>query len=91
MRSGDPSFCSKFALFGWDLIEGLAHLHEHGIAHLDIKPGNLFYTDDFHLQIIDFDLAVWVGSEDDTLKGILYMALLVGGHPRSEKRICSVP
>ncbi|KAH9964012.1 kinase-like domain-containing protein, partial [Russula compacta] len=49
---------------------GLACLHEHGVAHLDIKPGNLVHTDDCRLPIIDFGSAVRVGSEDDTAKGI---------------------
>ncbi|KAI0247478.1 kinase-like domain-containing protein [Lactifluus subvellereus] len=62
--------CDKFTQLGWDLIEGLAYLHEHGVAHLDIKPGNLVYTDDFRLQIIDFNSAVRVGSEDDMVKGV---------------------
>ena len=59
----------KYAQFGWDLIEGLAYLHKHGIAHLDIKPDNLVYTDDLRLQIIDFDIAVRVKSEDDMIEG----------------------
>lgn len=40
------------------LLEGLSFLHCHGIAHLDLNPGNLLYTDDDQLKIIDFDLAV---------------------------------
>ncbi|KAE9402551.1 kinase-like protein, partial [Gymnopus androsaceus JB14] len=40
------------------LLEGLSFLHRHGIAHLDLNPGNLLYTDDDQLKIIDFDLAV---------------------------------
>ncbi|KAF8270400.1 kinase-like domain-containing protein [Lactarius quietus] len=43
---------------GWGLIKGLAYLHEHKIAHRDIKPDNLVCGDDFHLQIIDFDGAI---------------------------------
>jgi Protein kinase domain len=62
--------CSKFAQLGCDLIEGLAYLHGHGIAHLDIKPSNLVYSRDFRLQIIDFGSAVWVESEDDMVEGI---------------------
>ncbi|KAI0245929.1 kinase-like domain-containing protein, partial [Lactifluus subvellereus] len=54
----------------WDLIEGLAYLFEHGVVHLDIKPRDPIYADDFHLQIIDFDSAVRVRSEDDVLEGV---------------------
>ena len=49
---------------GWGLIEGLAYLHEHKVAHRDIKPNNLVCDDDFLLKIIDFDTALKVQDED---------------------------
>jgi serine/threonine protein kinase len=47
-------------LLGWGLIKGLAYLHEHRIAHRDIKPDNLIRDQDFLLKIIDFDVAIKV-------------------------------
>jgi serine/threonine protein kinase len=49
---------------GWGLVSGLAYLHEHKIAHRDIKPDNLVCDDYFDLKIIDFDLAIEVRDED---------------------------
>ncbi|KAH9002854.1 kinase-like domain-containing protein [Lactarius deliciosus] len=49
---------------GQGLIKGLAYLHEHNVAHRDIKPGNIVCDDAFHLQIIDFDAAVQVQDEN---------------------------
>ncbi|KAI9437875.1 hypothetical protein F5148DRAFT_1021303 [Russula earlei] len=47
------------------LIEGLAYLHRHYIAHRDIKPHNLLVDRDFDLKIIDFDIAMQVKDENE--------------------------
>ncbi|KAH8993175.1 kinase-like domain-containing protein [Lactarius akahatsu] len=49
---------------GWGLIKGLGYLHEHKIAHRDIKPDNLVCDADFSLKIIDFDVAIEVQDEN---------------------------
>jgi serine/threonine protein kinase len=48
---------------GWGLIKGPAYLHEHKIAHRDVKPDNIICDDDFRLQIIDLDVAIKVEDE----------------------------
>lgn len=70
IHAGGAQLRNKLAQCTRDLIEGLAYLHGHGVAHLDIKPRNLVYTDHNHLQIIDFDSAVHVMSEDDEIEGL---------------------
>lgn len=45
------------------LIAGVGFLHRHGIAHLDIKPGNLVVLGN-RLFIIDFDISVCVNDPD---------------------------
>jgi hypothetical protein len=49
---------------GWGLVKGLGYLHEHKLAHRDIKPDNLVCDDNLCLRIIDFDLAIQVEDED---------------------------
>ncbi|KAH9997138.1 hypothetical protein BJV74DRAFT_268017 [Russula compacta] len=50
----------RFLQYAEDLIKGPVFLHRHYVAHRDIKPDNLMYTDTFRLQIIDFDVATQV-------------------------------
>ena len=40
-----------------EIICGLSQLHKLGIAHLDIKPGNILLSDSGHVIITDFDCA----------------------------------
>lgn len=47
-----------------DLLQGVAFLHEHHIAHLDIRLESLVYTRDHRLQIINFDSAMLLPSTD---------------------------
>ncbi|KAH9163358.1 kinase-like domain-containing protein [Lactarius sanguifluus] len=55
-------------------IEGVAFLHECGVAHLDLKPRNIL-VDDGHsslspqLSIIDFGLSLFVESEETLVEG----------------------
>ncbi|XP_054164828.1 eIF-2-alpha kinase GCN2-like [Oppia nitens] len=40
-----------------EIIEGLVHIHEQGVIHRDLKPGNIFLDVNDHVKIGDFGLA----------------------------------
>eukprot|EP01038_Epipyxis_sp_PR26KG_P006644 gene6644-9120_t len=62
-----------------DVCSGLKHIHDCDIVHLDIKPANLFITNDGIIKIGDFGVATKVGriTEDGHEGDNRYMAFEV--------------
>ena len=54
--------------------EGLQHAHENGLAHRDIKPGNLLVTPEGRTKVTDLGLAGFLNDDD-----------IVGDDPRAGK------
>lgn len=61
-----------------DLLQGLKHLHDHNLIHLDIKPDNIFISNEGLCKLGDFGLVVRLDSaenRDDPVEGdARYMA-----------------
>lgn len=52
------------------LAQGLRHIHQCGVIHLDVKPENVFISQDWQLKIGDFGLAgFWPCDEDVEREG----------------------
>lgn len=47
-----------------EVLAGLHYAHQHNIIHRDIKPGNIFLTDDGRIKIADFGIASIVGGNE---------------------------
>ena len=55
-----------------ELLQGLQVVHQHGMLHLDIKPANLFITDDDRALLIDFGAAREVLNKDEEFAQPMY-------------------
>ena len=52
------------------ICEGIKHIHNQGVLHLDVKPANILLADDFRPVIIDFGLSRLLGSPPDQLSNV---------------------
>ena len=50
-------------------LDGVRFMHEHYVAHLDLKPDNIVIAATGHLFIIDFSVSVQVSGPDSWIKG----------------------
>ena len=50
------------------ILGAISHMHENGIAHLDLKVENLLLTEDYKVKLTDFDLSqsVYSGQQVDS-------------------------
>jgi serine/threonine protein kinase/TolA-binding protein len=57
MREGRPFTLPQKVTIIVQALDGLAHAHQAGIVHRDVKPANIFLTQDGTAKIMDFGVA----------------------------------
>ncbi|MBK9385843.1 MAG: serine/threonine protein kinase [Planctomycetes bacterium] len=58
----------RLALFA-QICAAVAHAHERGVVHLDLKPANILVGGDGRVRIIDFGIAKLWNSADESERG----------------------
>ena len=79
MLTGGPLSEEKALSFARQIASGLKAAHEKGLTHRDVKPANLWVTDEERIKILDFGLAKLTGEQDltktsSTVGTMAYMA-----------------
>jgi serine/threonine protein kinase len=53
------------------LIDGVEFIHQHGVAHLDLKPRNVLLDTKGYLTIIDFSVSEWLHGAESMTEGFV--------------------
>jgi tetratricopeptide (TPR) repeat protein len=69
--AGGPLPLERVLAIGQDLCRALEVAHGRGILHRDIKPGNIWLTEEGHAKLGDFGLAVAFGLSRITQSGTI--------------------
>jgi serine/threonine-protein kinase len=71
LNATHPSLPEKDALRITSLVsEALQHMHDRGVVHRDLKPGNIMICRDRTIRIMDFGIASATDSRKITLHGL---------------------
>lgn len=69
LESDERPSAAKIARFFAQAARGLAHMHERGFVHADMKPSNMMVCEDGTVKVIDLGQACAVGTVKKRVQG----------------------